>query len=415
LVADNAPTRNQTAAMASGEGPVSAEYADQFAENSWFGSLGGGTYALNRPAGIGFIAQQQVTTPVDGSNTVSFAVAEDVPLITTPDGRTILLDGRVVTAEVSTRMLSADGRPVIYDGFNGPMVTGDDPRTPLVGRQFDTQIPVRGAQWFANENGSPLRYSFGSDGATFWRSADGKLMSIPEGYEKPSLYELGLMDPTNPFNHQADMGRSLGHFGALTGLGAGGLGVIGAMAPGYIAFAADATAYGPVAAYMMHASTVNTTGLVAAELAVGYDAASPNSVLLSGSAATALKADSSAVLEMFRRTSNQGAFAELPVMMNLKTVRGYAEEADIGLEGFKLRIIRDEDLLGTGLYGYTHPNGKSIDLYPDAFSSAEELVRTLGHERTHVYQTRMFGRPESIETLHLNERAAYSLEDSFVR
>ncbi len=118
---------------------------------------------------------------------------------------------------------------------------------------------------------------------------------------------------------------------------------------------------------------------------------------------------------MFRRTANQGAFSDLPVTMDLKTVRSYASEAGVGLDGVKVRIIRDESLIGKDLYGYTHPNGKFIDVYPDAFSSSEALVRTLGHERMHIYQTRTFGPPQSAVDLRLNEKAAYGLEDSFVK
>ncbi|MBI3563457.1 MAG: hypothetical protein HY080_17270 [Gammaproteobacteria bacterium] len=118
---------------------------------------------------------------------------------------------------------------------------------------------------------------------------------------------------------------------------------------------------------------------------------------------------------MFRRTANQGAFSELPVLMDLKTVRSYANEAGVGLDGVKVRIIRDESMIGKDLHGYTHPNGKFIDLYPDAFSSPENLVRTLGHERMHVYQVRTFGVPQNAVELRLNENAAYGLEDSFVK
>jgi hypothetical protein len=118
---------------------------------------------------------------------------------------------------------------------------------------------------------------------------------------------------------------------------------------------------------------------------------------------------------MFRRTANQGAFSELPVTMNLKTVGAYSTESGIGLDGIKVRIVRDESLIGSGLTGYTRPSGKGIDLYPDAFKSPEELVRTLGHERMHVYQTRTFGPANDSVTLRLNEKAAYGLEDSFVK
>jgi hypothetical protein len=118
---------------------------------------------------------------------------------------------------------------------------------------------------------------------------------------------------------------------------------------------------------------------------------------------------------MFRRTANQGAFSDLPVTMDLKTVRSYANQAGVGLDGVKVRIVRDESLVGSGYTGFAHPNGKVIDLYPDAFSSPENLVRTLGHERMHIYQARTFGAPRGSVDLNLNEKAAYGLEDSFVQ
>jgi hypothetical protein len=118
---------------------------------------------------------------------------------------------------------------------------------------------------------------------------------------------------------------------------------------------------------------------------------------------------------MFRRTANQGAFSDLPITMNLKTVRSHSTEGGVGLDGIKVRIVRDESLVGSGLTGYTHPNGKGFDLYPDAFKSSEELIRTLGHERMHVYQARTFGPAKDSVNLRLNENAAYGLEDSFVK
>jgi len=42
-------------------------------------------------------------------------------------------------------------------------------------------------------------------------------------------------------------------------------------------------------------------------------------------------------------------------------------------------------LKGKNIYGYTHPDG-DIDLYLDAFTDIEPLIKTLGHERTHTMQ-----------------------------
>lgn len=35
-------------------------------------------------------------------------------------------------------------------------------------------------------------------------------------------------------------------------------------------------------------------------------------------------------------------------------------------------------------------------LYPDAFSSKENLVKTLGHERIHIYQQKFLGSPKTM-------------------
>jgi YD repeat-containing protein len=118
---------------------------------------------------------------------------------------------------------------------------------------------------------------------------------------------------------------------------------------------------------------------------------------------------------LFRRTANQGPYADLPVTMNLKTVGQYADAAGVGLDGVKIRIIRDPSLVDSGLFGYTHPSGSMIDLYPDAFSSPENLVSTLGHERMHIYQINTFGAPTTQADLLLNEKAAYGSEDAFLR
>lgn len=103
--------------------------------------------------------------------------------------------------------------------------------------------------------------------------------------------------------------------------------------------------------------------------------------------------------------------------MQKRYVELAAEEGGIGLGGVKVRIIRDEDLIGKNVFGYTHPDG-SIDLYPDAFMDTEQLVKTLGHERTHTMQIDIHGHPDthgpnSFIELNLNEKAAHGIEDSF--
>ena len=123
---------------------------------------------------------------------------------------------------------------------------------------------------------------------------------------------------------------------------------------------------------------------------------------------------------LYRRTSNTEVFSDLKVPMQMRYVEQAAREGGIGLGGVKVRIIRDSDLKGKYIYGYTHPNG-DIDLYPDAFTDIEQLIKTLGHERTHTMQIYLFKHPNTYaddaikmnKELILNEKAAHSIEDSF--
>lgn len=99
--------------------------------------------------------------------------------------------------------------------------------------------------------------------------------------------------------------------------------------------------------------------------------------------------------------------------MQKRVVNQVARDAGVDLGGVKVKINRDADLVGRNLYGHTLPDGTLITLYPDAFSSTENLVRTLGHERMHVMQSRLYGPPSSLEQERAWERAAYGSEDQF--
>ncbi|EBO3988192.1 type VI secretion system tube protein Hcp [Salmonella enterica] len=123
---------------------------------------------------------------------------------------------------------------------------------------------------------------------------------------------------------------------------------------------------------------------------------------------------------LYRRTSNTEVFSDLKVPMQMRFVEQAAREGGVGLGGVKVKIIRDSDLKGKNIYGYTHPNG-DIDLYPDASTDIEQLIKTLGHERTHTMQIYLFKHPNTYaddaikmnRELILNEKAAHSIEDSF--
>ncbi|MGI5352663.1 putative T7SS-secreted protein [Streptomyces sp. CA-250714] len=113
-----------------------------------------------------------------------------------------------------------------------------------------------------------------------------------------------------------------------------------------------------------------------------------------------------------RRTANTGEFSELQVAMQKRVVNQVAQEAGVGLEGVKVKINRDVELIGRHLYGHTSPDGV-ITLYPDAFSTPENLARTLGHERMHVMQIAIHGPATSLAQEAAWERAAYAAEDQF--
>ncbi|WP_244869187.1 hypothetical protein [Paenibacillus lactis] len=117
--------------------------------------------------------------------------------------------------------------------------------------------------------------------------------------------------------------------------------------------------------------------------------------------------------DLYRKSSNTGAFENLSEPMQLRHVEKIAEDAGIGLKGIKIEIVRDAELIGKDLYGWADPKGNRILLYPDAFSSKENLVKTLGHERIHIYQTKTFGKPLDYEMLIEFEKGAYGSEDAW--
>ena len=132
-----------------------------------------------------------------------------------------------------------------------------------------------------------------------------------------------------------------------------------------------------------------------------------------GRAVSALKESikSGSRYDLYRKESNTGTYKDLEELMQLKNVKNVANKAGVGLDGIKVKIDRNPELLGRNVYGYT--DGKTITLYPDAFTNTETLVRTLGHERIHVYQVGVFGKPTSTDILGEFERGASMSEQSW--
>jgi hypothetical protein len=99
-----------------------------------------------------------------------------------------------------------------------------------------------------------------------------------------------------------------------------------------------------------------------------------------------------------------GAGGRLPLDRTL--VKRIAAQAGVGLDGVKFRIHRSAP--SQGMFGETTPDG-ILHLYPNAFRSEEELVKTLGHERIHVWQVKTHGYPARAER-KLYEDAAKATE-----
>lgn len=120
-----------------------------------------------------------------------------------------------------------------------------------------------------------------------------------------------------------------------------------------------------------------------------------------------------------RKEQNSGVFAILTEPMQQRHIKKLLNSLNVDFSGIEIDIIRDKEVLGKRLYGYTFPNGKRIQLYPDAFSSRKILIKTIGHERIHCEQIKLFGLYQNTEELLEYERAAYFSEeywwDEYVR
>ncbi|MDO5345313.1 MAG: hypothetical protein Q4E91_06170 [Lachnospiraceae bacterium] len=99
-----------------------------------------------------------------------------------------------------------------------------------------------------------------------------------------------------------------------------------------------------------------------------------------------------AIKSSFRRKNNQNtAFEVLQELMQKSHINKVLSDMGIDYGEAKIKIVRDPNLIGGGFLGWTNLNGKEVQLYPDAFASREELVKTLGHERIHLEQIKLFG------------------------
>lgn len=97
--------------------------------------------------------------------------------------------------------------------------------------------------------------------------------------------------------------------------------------------------------------------------------------------------------------------------MQKRHVIEVAKTAGIDIKGIKFKISRDDNLIEKNIYGYTFPDGKTVILYPDAFRDRENLVKTIGHERIHCEQIKLFGQAKNTQELKEYENAARFSEE----
>ncbi len=86
--------------------------------------------------------------------------------------------------------------------------------------------------------------------------------------------------------------------------------------------------------------------------------------------------------------------------MRKRIIRQIAKLAEVDLKGVQIKIVRGTK--GTGFKGYTRSR-KCVELYEDAFESAEGLANTIGHECCHVADLRAAGTDRFSNSLQVIE------------
>lgn len=117
-----------------------------------------------------------------------------------------------------------------------------------------------------------------------------------------------------------------------------------------------------------------------------------------------------------RREKNIGDFKRLKINMQKKSVLNVAKKYGVSTNGLKLKIQRSKDLLSAPFYGSTdYDHIGRIDLFPNAFSDEEQLIRTIIHEKCHVMQLIKYGKKYVQDNLDFMEKRAYRFEDFYYR
>jgi hypothetical protein len=110
------------------------------------------------------------------------------PMVDLGGGKYRRPDGRIVEGGITTT--DPVPAPLYLNGEGKPVYSGDGGR-PFFGLALNTNFvaPHGGPRQF-RENGGALSYTFDSAGQPFWRTASGRVMSIPAPYAMPKLASL---------------------------------------------------------------------------------------------------------------------------------------------------------------------------------------------------------------------------------
>ena len=130
------------------------------------------------------------------------------------------------------------------------------------------------------------------------------------------------------------------------------------------------------------------------------------------------KAPHNAEGNLQRPTSNRGAFAHLEVQMQKRAVIQICRKYGIDISGLRIKIQRSEEWLKSkykyaGMTDY-YDIGR-IDLTPHAFSTVEEVLRTVIHEGCHVKQLKKYGREDAQKNIYQMEQVAERYENFFLK
>ena len=117
---------------------------------------------------------------------------------------------------------------------------------------------------------------------------------------------------------------------------------------------------------------------------------------------------------MNRRNKNIGEFSELKIPMQKKAILNVCKNYNVETSGLRFKIQRDEKMLSMPFYGSTdYDDIGRIDLFPNAFTDEEQLIRTIIHEKCHVKQLKKHGKKYAQEHLQEMEKQAYRLESLY--